>query len=286
MLSKKSLETRINSGEILRKSRNIPLDMSSINLSGSSCDLTVGRIFQPENAKTILNQFQVFHNYKIDDVALEKHRIKPGEMALIEVKEYFAMPRDMGGILFPPNKLAKEGLLMTNPGHVDPGYRGLVTVCLVNMGRQEVHIAVDQVITTLLLVGVDEPTDGYAGSEGKGVHKTQLQSLDVDFAGLKSRLPGLITEYISHRVGAALALVGLVFASYALILPELGQYRIESKKEEEIAQELIEPLREAMITDYSKASENIQAQLDSLKKVLLKVCENSKTTECKELSNP
>jgi dUTP pyrophosphatase len=68
------------------------------------------------------------------DVVLE-----PGERALVPTGLAVAIPPGHAGLVLPRSGLAsRHGLTLANaPGLIDPGYRGEVTVALVNIDRRE-----------------------------------------------------------------------------------------------------------------------------------------------------
>ena len=51
----------------------------------------------------------------------EEYILEPGQTAVVTSKEKFIFPNNIAAIGFPPSRLSIKGLLMTNPGHIDPG---------------------------------------------------------------------------------------------------------------------------------------------------------------------
>lgn len=101
-------------------------------IQASSVDLTIGDIFLPETASA-------------EDGGAEKpltrHNLKPGHTAVVTTFENLNFPADVAGFGFPPARVSKRGLLMTNPGHVDPGYSGHLAFTVIAL--------IDQVSTWL-----------------------------------------------------------------------------------------------------------------------------------------
>src|SRR5205823_6027267 len=50
--------------------------------------------------------------------------LKPGQTAIVTTREHLSLPPNIAAFGFPPSHVSATGLLMTNPGHVDPGYSG------------------------------------------------------------------------------------------------------------------------------------------------------------------
>jgi dUTP pyrophosphatase len=83
----------------------------------------------------------------------------PGERAMIPTGLAVAIPEGHAGLVLPRSGLAsRHGLTLANaPGLIDPGYRGEITIAVVNLDRNEpVKIARGDRIAQLLVVPVAE----------------------------------------------------------------------------------------------------------------------------------
>lgn len=81
--------------------------------------------------------------------------VKPGERALVPTGLAVAIPDGHAGLVLPRSGLAsREGLTLANaPGLIDAGYRGEVTIAVVNLDPERaVRIQRGQRIAQLLLV--------------------------------------------------------------------------------------------------------------------------------------
>ena len=105
--------------------------------------------------------------------------VEPGERALVPTGLAVAIPPGHAGLVLPRSGLAsRQGLTLANaPGLIDPGYRGEVTIAVVNLDRDDpVKIARGDRIAQLLLVpfravepvAVDELPETSRGSGGFG----------------------------------------------------------------------------------------------------------------------
>lgn len=96
----------------------------------ASTDLHVGNIFTPEKS---------IHEMGSSKRPYKKYSLGPGETIVIETKETLNVPSNIAGIGFPQSRLSSKGILMTNPGHIDPGYSGSLSCTIINMSK-EPHI--------------------------------------------------------------------------------------------------------------------------------------------------
>jgi deoxycytidine triphosphate deaminase len=111
-------------------------------VQASSIDLHVGNIYLPGSKDS---EEGGANNPKSDHVLLT------GETAVVTTKEILHLPGDVAGVGFPPSRVSFKGLLMTNPGHVDPGYDGLLRFTVINMAKEAYPLINGDRIVTLLL---------------------------------------------------------------------------------------------------------------------------------------
>ena len=83
----------------------------------SSLDLTIGFIYVPDTPNG--------RPGSLSTAAIE-HVLTPGQTAIVATAEEFNFPSDIAAFGFPPTRISSNGILMTNPGHIDPGFKGHV----------------------------------------------------------------------------------------------------------------------------------------------------------------
>src|SRR5271163_1574285 len=94
-------------------------------VQASSIDLHIGNVYLPGEKETDLGGAK---NPRQD------YSLKTGETAVVTTAETLDLPSHIAGFGFPPSGVSFKGLLMTNPGHVDPGYKGVMRFTVINMG--------------------------------------------------------------------------------------------------------------------------------------------------------
>jgi dUTP pyrophosphatase len=101
--------------------------------------------------------------------------IAPGARAAIPTGWAVAIPPGMAGLVVPRSGNAlRYGLTVANaPGLIDAGYRGELTVLLINMGDAPVSIAagdrIAQLVITPVAVGDVVEVNALPDSDGRGV---------------------------------------------------------------------------------------------------------------------
>jgi dCTP deaminase len=95
--------------------------------------------------------------------------LKPGSCTLAHTLEWVELPSDLAATIRTRSSFGRRGILVT-AGYVDPGFRGQLTLGLVNMGREEVHLKINDRVVQLILhqvLGADQTYDGrYQDSKG------------------------------------------------------------------------------------------------------------------------
>jgi dCTP deaminase len=139
VISKKTIQERINSGEI---SFDPPLDI--FQLHNHAVDLRLGFQFAIPKAWQLTDKGREelntdYHQDK-DVEAFEKIDLKPGqffdllphEYILATTLEKVSIPDDLMGILYPRSSTNRRGLSVDLTGIIDSGYEGYLTIPIRN----------------------------------------------------------------------------------------------------------------------------------------------------------
>jgi len=100
----------------------------------SSIDVTVGEIFLPPATDDDHEEVIPFTNH---------FTLEVGSTVLVRSEQKLKLPSKLGGFVFPKNgHFAMKGVLITNFGHIDPGFEGHLKFTVINMGRESLNLAV------------------------------------------------------------------------------------------------------------------------------------------------
>ena len=195
LLSDKEILSTIKDGEL----KVSELDLGNIDLTDSNCpiqpsslDLHVGKIFVPPKKKFDLTKLS-----KNNPKAVLGAKISPGHSAIIETKEEIELSEQVAAFGFPPARITQSALLMTNPGHIDPGFKGKLTFTVINLGRDDKQIDVGTIIVTLLVYKFERGSVSYSFPDRYDLSKFEppnvlrartLNSLSPDFGNFSDRL--------------------------------------------------------------------------------------------------
>lgn len=96
------------------------------------------------------------HDAGLDLYSADYCSLTPGKYAIIKTGIKLAIPEGYAGLIWDKSGLAKSGL-HSLAGVIDAGFRGEVTVELVNLSQDIYHIAPGQKIAQLLIQKVESP---------------------------------------------------------------------------------------------------------------------------------
>jgi hypothetical protein len=114
--------------------------------------------------------------------------LEQGRTAVVQTAEEIALPKGISAIGFPPStKISLPGLLTTNPGIIDPGFRGKLQLTVINMGSDPFPLKSGDRIMRLLLFrdpAVSDPPDPPPDSP---LTEELLSRLSPDFLNVSER---------------------------------------------------------------------------------------------------
>ncbi|WP_019867906.1 dCTP deaminase [Methylovulum miyakonense] len=153
-----------------------------------SIDLHVGSIYVPE-----LN---------FDDLGgmsqprTDGYVLGTGGTVLIKTNEKITLPNNVGAICFSPSSTALKGVMITNMGHVDPGYSGYLHFTVINMGKGPYGIRANiDILCTIILFKLTENAVPY-GSEYIKTLPANLGSLSIS-GSVYFSLPKLSKDFVN-----------------------------------------------------------------------------------------
>jgi dCTP deaminase len=85
-----------------------------------------------------------------------------GVCTLLPTLEWVELPRDLAGTIRCRSSYGRRGILL-GAGFVDPGFRGQLTLCLSNMGNEDVVVGKSDRIAQMILHEVRNPLESYNG---------------------------------------------------------------------------------------------------------------------------
>jgi|HigsolmetaAR201D_1030396.scaffolds.fasta_scaffold17154_2 deoxycytidine triphosphate deaminase len=113
-----------------------------------SYDLRIGSIFRDGQ---VIDDKHARRNEQIS--------LAPGEVITMTTLEELDLPPDIAATAHAINAQSSEGLLVLNPGHVDPGYRGPLTVMAINMRRVPFVVSREDKIFTVVFQRLSGPAN-------------------------------------------------------------------------------------------------------------------------------
>ena len=134
----------------------------------ASVDLRLGSEFMKiEKKQVIRSDHRVIYN----KCKCDEFRIKPGEFILATTIEWLELPNNIVGELSGKSSWGRRGLKIENAGFVDPGFKGNLTLEILNEGSAPVIIKKGEPICQIefrrTLTPAKNPYNGkYVGQSG------------------------------------------------------------------------------------------------------------------------
>jgi deoxycytidine triphosphate deaminase len=186
----------------------------------ASYDMAIGTIFR--GGEIINGQ----HTKAKDPVI-----IQPGEVVSMLTLEELDLPDNVAGTAYAMNAQSSEGLLVLNPGHVDPGYKGALSVVALNLRKVPLALQLGDNIFTIVFNRLAQPsTPTYASIYGQGpmrpdrersvnqkVVEKSIESLDKLLSISHKDINELIRDHWMSRVVFGCTLIGAIFAIIAAV---------------------------------------------------------------------
>ena len=85
-----------------------------------------------------------------------------GTCTLVPTLEWVELPMDLAGTLRCRSSFGRRGVLL-GAGFVDPGFRGQLTLCLTNLGSDDLIVQKNDRIVQMILHEVREGNQSYSG---------------------------------------------------------------------------------------------------------------------------
>ena len=173
-------------------------------VQAASVDLSVGQIVKPDGTLVLDGAYN----------------LPPGGMAVVLTREVLKLPADVAALSCAPNFISMDGVLILNPGHIDPGYEGPITARLINFRRADYPVIVGEPIVTVLFERLTRATD----RPYKRRRTASEYSRDLQHRALKT-MSGTIDEFFADSIEKRLSKdfltkesLWLAFAKYVWVI--------------------------------------------------------------------
>lgn len=94
--------------------------------------------------------------------------LHPGALALVPTLEWVQLPRDLMGMVTARSTWAREGLSIATATLVEPGYQGIVTLELANLGQIPIALYPGLELAQIAFATVPSVTDDDGGQKAAG----------------------------------------------------------------------------------------------------------------------
>lgn len=243
----------------------------------SSLDLSIGGVYLPCTEDQNISGK--------NPEGREQYILKPGRTAIVLTQEEIKMPPGLVALGFPPSKVSVQGILMTNPGQVDPGYEGPLRFTVINMGSGDFVLQKGNTIVSLVFFSLtsDSTKDWLArhsGEKGGPITWKNLNQVSSDFVNVEVRASKIAQDAVDKadtkmkaadvRIRNLQIWVPVLAGIVTLVLSGLISLLQPSWKEplQKVQQDVAVLQAEKDVNQITKRIQDLQDQITTLKKEL------------------
>lgn len=195
------------------------------NLEAASIRLTVGEIIVVRHEETNDGR----RNIALEEIKEGNHILAPGDVCFVVTREEMNFHSQIAGIMTPKSSgVAERGILITNTGHVDPGYKGKLKYAVMNMGINEFPLYIGQSITKLMIFKLSSPANPdwqkLHGMDERSFNNSAVLHLGEELLNIRMRTQRIVHELFmelvfKYGIIGALATLFITFvASYLSLM--------------------------------------------------------------------
>lgn len=201
VLTRKQIKARLQNGEMLRRPRRG--EDGHFDIEADSYDLAAGTAIwkQPGDKRDGAEVKTLKYSPECSEGAQPSVTIQPGQMIFVVTLEDILMPTDLCGTVYSRNKLALQGILALNAGHVDPGYEGPIAIRFINLRAIPWTLTLGEPIFTITFQTIDSDRDDLSSYKRRVSQKEMvLRVRDTADAALSNALYDLYAAEVENRL--------------------------------------------------------------------------------------
>lgn len=217
ILTDEEIHAYINNNQLV-------IGAESTLVQSSSYDMRVGTIFRDGQ---IINSN---HTKGRDPII-----IKPGEVVTMLTLESLELPANIAATAYAMNSQSLDGFLVLNPGHIDPGYKGSLSIKAINLRKVDLCLSIGEQIFTIvfqkLAKNVSNPYNKVKSQNDREleINKNEVEKSMKSIADLMSFTPEdidkRITKHWSNKLYNSLAFAAAVFSIISAIFTGLQFFK-------------------------------------------------------------
>ena len=167
VLTKTEIIEKINSNELYITpilDQSDTFDSTSINVRLGNEFIIMKKqtfpTFDIFNFKSNIEEYQkkIRINFK------ESFTLHPGELILSSTLEYIAIPENLMAYVIGKSSWGRVGLIIATATKVDPGFKGCITLEIINEGESPIVLYPGTPIAQLILHTLEQPIEAYNGN--------------------------------------------------------------------------------------------------------------------------
>ncbi|MGD0729328.1 MAG: dCTP deaminase [Candidatus Micrarchaeaceae archaeon] len=184
VLSDRDIKLNLKSGKIKIEPCDIDVQVSPVGV-----DLRLGNAFRLFKT-THRSHIDLAHqNLELDTDLMEvedggEFMLHPGEFVLGITKETIELPNDIAGRIDGRSSLGRLGIIVhSTAGHVDPGWKGKITLEISNIGKLPIAIIPGMRFCNIMFEPVSSPVENAYKGKYAGTDNPLASKISEEFKG-------------------------------------------------------------------------------------------------------
>ncbi|MEX2149664.1 MAG: hypothetical protein WD793_05590 [Steroidobacteraceae bacterium] len=188
---------------------------------GCSYDMVVGTVF--DNG----------HITRLHEDSERQIIVPAGGIVSLFTADELRLPNDIAAFAFAINEMSSRGFLVLNPGHVDPGYCGPLTVKALNLRKSRQVLQAGEPVFTVIFFRLEHDTEAYPKTGKRSDLEREFNRRDIEVSPRSladayessgtgvfpttDQVDRLITKHWASWIAMGLAFIGALAAIVAAI---------------------------------------------------------------------
>ena len=199
VLNRQDIDTLLQNKKLLRNPRRGK--DGQFDIENNSYDLAAGTAIWKEKHRSRLVVKTLNYSRRPSIIPQPTLTVQPGQMIFVVTREDILMPQDLCGTVYSRNKLALEGILALNAGHVDSGYEGPIVIRLINLRAIPWTLTLgDPIFTITFQTTNPNPAGSLKNSRRESQKDMILRVRETANAALSNALYDLYSDNVDQRL--------------------------------------------------------------------------------------
>lgn len=183
VLTDKQIRRRFKKGSLTIEPTNENEELQNIQIQPTSLDLRLSSEHKKQLRKPVewaenngSNTFVKRDDYEWKEQNDNTIKIRPNKFILGRTKEYIDLPENIVAFIEGRSSIGRKGLFVENAGWIDPGFKGTITLELLNASKETLKIEAGTRICQIVFEELEESPENSYGEKEDSKYQGQVDT--------------------------------------------------------------------------------------------------------------